>query len=161
MPETKAWMKFQWVQTPSRCRCSARSMNAGIQRNVSFRKPLAIRSSLWKIEIRAYPSWSRFSFFCALFEWCVVVGGRPVPGSHPSSRQRNGEVAQRSCLSSTSGRLLGRHPRSPHALYITWNYKYHPNTLVRWYNNPTPILLSQLNWLVYTDVTWAINCWYI
>lgn len=40
MPETKAWMKFLWVQTPSRYRCSARSGNAGIQTHVSLKTSL-------------------------------------------------------------------------------------------------------------------------
>lgn len=59
-------------------------------------KPPDNVSLVRKLEICAYPSWSRFTFFCALFEWCVVVGGRPVPGSHPSSRQSYGELTQRS-----------------------------------------------------------------
>lgn len=57
-----------------------------------FKPPQTVCTAFRKRLVYAYPSWSSFSFFYALFEWCVVVGGRPVPGSHPSSRQRFGEL---------------------------------------------------------------------
>lgn len=38
MPETKAWMKFLWVKTPSRFRRSNRGGSAGIQTQNSFDK---------------------------------------------------------------------------------------------------------------------------
>lgn len=37
-----------------------------------------------------------FFLLCSVWMVCVVVGGRPVPGSHPSSRQSDGELTQRS-----------------------------------------------------------------
>lgn len=37
-----------------------------------------------------------FFLLCSVWMVCVVVGGRPVPGSHPSSRHSYGELTQSS-----------------------------------------------------------------
>lgn len=100
------------IQVPLLCqKCKRRDSNA---RTVS-KPPLAKRASSTKRHISAYPSWSSFSFFYALFEWCVVVAGRPVPGSHPSSRRSYGGLTRRCescCLFSTASDHRRRHRHS-------------------------------------------------
>lgn len=99
MRETKAWMKFHRLRTPSRYRRFGGSLNGGIRNTrtvvlTSEPRHRSPRRETGRVRLPLLVQLS--SFFCALFEWCVVVGGRPVPGSHPSSRRSSGGLTQRS-----------------------------------------------------------------
>lgn len=88
MPETKAWMKFLWVKTPSRYRRSNRGGSAGIQTQNSFDK--IAHTFAEKTKQTSLPLLVQV-FFLLCSVWMVCCWKRrPVPGSHPSSRRSCG-----------------------------------------------------------------------
>lgn len=107
-------MKFHRLRTPSRYRRSGGSLNGGIRNTrvvVLTSEPQRRSSRRETGRVRLPLLVQLSSFFCALFEWCVVVGGRPVPGSHPSSRRSSGGLTQRSQRCRLVSSAVGRRGR--------------------------------------------------
>lgn len=118
-PRQKPEWSSYGCKHPSRCRRSLPGVHTpGNQTHVSFREGKDAwqrgASSRRNDTREPYPSWSSFSFFCALFEWCVVVGRASCSGVtslQSAQLRRTTDSAQRAscCMFSTATGRRGRH----------------------------------------------------